>query len=128
MPESLEPQPPQLPRSDGGLGSKLVLERVQAIAQRGAKPKPVDVFTGKKICHRFFTPVWFMQTNQLKPQEADLKTLVGNSMCLGEKCSLWDAERLQCLDVSKAQADARVPDLLEQIDGFLRIHSSESGG
>ena len=64
----------------------------------------------------------------LDQRAADLQVQMGFVPCIGNKCALWNDEQLECLDVTKRKADARVPELLEQIDGFMRLHSSESGG
>lgn len=120
------PEPPvPLPKVDKpNLGSREVLERVQAFSKKPKAPVE-DLFTGKKICHVFKSPFFLVVPHPVKPNEMDLKTGVGNQHCIGSKCSLWDSERLQCLDVTEKQASARVPELLEQIDGFLRLHNRE---
>ncbi|HXT00350.1 MAG TPA: hypothetical protein VN915_06720 [Elusimicrobiota bacterium] len=106
------------------LGSKEVVDRVAAFT-KPRLPPPVDVFTGKKACHHFFVPVHYFEPSALKGS-ADLKSLVANTSCIGKLCALWNEERLECLEATKLKADIRVPELLEQIDGFMRIHSSES--
>jgi hypothetical protein len=109
------------------LGSKEVLDKVAEFT-KPRLPPPVDVFTGKKACHKFFIPVHFFEPSTLKPGSADLKSLVANTACIGERCALWNEERLECLEASKLKADIKVPVMLEQMDGYMRLHSSESGG
>lgn len=123
---------PPFPRLDKGVsyGSLEVAEKVAAFT-RPKLPPPVDEFTGKKTCHRFMIPAHFL-TPSRRPGalngEADLQVQMGFVTCIGVKCALWNSERLECFDVSRAKGDARVPELLEQIDGFIRLHSSEAGG
>lgn len=108
-------------------GSQEVVDKV-AMFSKPRLPPPVDVFTGKKTCHIFNIPAHYLTPSPLQKDAAQLNVQMGFVPCIGAKCALWNAERLECLDVTKKKADIRVPELLEQIDGFMRLHRDESGG
>ena len=98
------------------------------MAEFNVKPAAVvDHFTGKKICHRMYTPVQFMSPNKLDPKAADLNTQISNIACLGKACALFNDEAKECHDVSNARGTAKLAAVLEMIDGHNRLSESQGG-
>ena len=126
-----EPQKPlpspfkkDTPPGDQSYGSAEVTAKVAAYSK---KPEAVDVFTGKKVCHRFFGSMQYQEPNKLNPQQIDLKSVIANTLCIGDKCSLWDHEDKRCLDASERLAQKETARALDYLAGANALSASVAG-
>jgi hypothetical protein len=86
------------------------------------KPEP-----GKqsgKACHRFRIPMSVAAPDKLG--NVALHGQMAFIDCIGEKCNLYNAEAKECHDVTAAKASTRLCNLVEQIDGLLRMPEEKS--
>lgn len=102
------------------------LNRRVAAATAHPKAPVVDHFTGKKVCHKFFTFVQTERPNPLNPHEIQIGSQAVNVRCIGGVCALWDDENKRCLDVSATLAQIETAKTLEIMDGLMRM--SQEGG
>ena len=90
----------------------------------------VDVFTGNKVCHRFMIPfhLEIPKPNTLNPKVMDVEVRpnMGHVSCIGVKCALWNDEAKECFDVTEKRASHDTARILEVMDGYARLHTSES--
>lgn len=99
--------------------------------QESAPSKPaaiVDRFTGKLACHRFMIPFDVQTPVQgIDPKMVNIKVdaHMAHVNCIGVKCALWNDGRKECFDVSERAAQIKLAQVLEDIEGFQRMHSQE---
>lgn len=105
-------------------------DRKARAAELAARP---DLWTGKKVCSRFMIPASYMTPkmntlSKVDPNhvEMQLNLQMGNCNCIGAKCQMWDATRKQCHEVTQSEAMCRIGDLIELIDGFMRLPSTDT--
>lgn len=87
------------------------------------------------FCHRFYSPLPIVEEgiNPITRQPGRSVThMMGNFPCQLAKCTLYDAERKECLDVTAIKAKIRQAEAteqlvkgLEQLDGFLRMSADQ---
>lgn len=56
-----------------------------------------------KACHKFFAPVVIPEMDRLTPNKMNVTPRLGNFPCLRDKCMLWNADKLECWDVTAAR-------------------------
>ncbi len=95
-------------------------DRVRKVTD-GIVVAAVDHFTGKKTCHRFMIPADYITPDPLDPRAAKLNLQLGHVPCIGAKCALWNAEALECFDVTEKRAAKSTADILDLIDGHARM-------
>lgn len=55
-------------------------------------------------CHRFFAPVVFPEPDALDPRKVRISPKMGNFDCIKARCTLWNAEKAECYDVTGIKA------------------------
>lgn len=81
----------------------------------------IDRWTDKLPCIRRDIPCAYPVASPLSPKEAVMKFDMGFIPCTGVKCGLFNPDRKECWEVSALRAKVETRDLIEQIDGYLRM-------
>ena len=78
------------------------------------EPPPQPQAKDAKWCHRFFIPMTFAEQrpNPLNPREMMVEPKAQGVFvkCLGQECAIWDNDRKQCSDKTKALSLAALAD------------------
>lgn len=123
-----------LPDNKPEYGSKVVSDKVSAFSK---KPEvTVDLFTGKKVCHKFTIPAHYLapvvdtlgkpKVSLSGAQELGLHLQMGYTQCIGDKCALWNAAAKECLDVTALKAQIKTGEAAEMFE--LRANASVPHG
>lgn len=90
------------------------------------KPPSAAPAESVKSCHRIYGSCEVPQLNLLNPQQViGIEVKVAQVQCSKAKCSMWDSSlnegKGECLEVAAARAHAKIPAILKQLDGLIRI-------
>ncbi len=107
--------------------SPSIADRIAAVS-----PTPKPKTEGRPLgltCHRFYIPfdVQTPEQSKLHPGQVQIKVLaqVAHVECQREKCGLWNGEKKECEEILAQRAISKIPEILEGIDGYMRMHNQE---
>jgi len=82
-----------------------------------------DRWTGKIACIRREIPCAYpvAHPTSLNPKDVAMKYDMGFIPCTGAICGLWNPDKKECFELSALRAKVETRDLIEQIDGYLRM-------
>ena len=91
------------------------------LPETAVKPTP----NTRKICHIFNIPMTYMLPDPVIASKVNVEAKMAFVDCMGDKCNLWNFSRAECWDVSSRRATVETRDLIEQIDGLMRMHNEK---
>ena len=79
------------------------------LVSQDGQSTPPDI----KMCHRYMIPTSWAEasgpsTRFIPQPPMIMKQQMGFVPCIQSKCTLWNAEELECLDVSQAKAIKKI--------------------